>query len=118
MNTAGRKAKGRNFVLEIKAWLHGIFPASVDHDVIVPATSAPGEDLVFSPEFRAQFPYSLEMKRQESAGVIHRHMEQAAKNAGAYTPVVIMRANRQEPLVVMRLKDWENYVRPKPSDHS
>lgn len=110
MNTAGRKAKGRGLVLEIKQWLHGVFPEFSDHDIIVPATSASGEDLAFSPEFREIFPYSVEAKRQEGLGKVYGFMDQATKNCGDHTPVVIMRSNHKPALVVMKLTDWEKLI--------
>lgn len=106
MKTSQRKAKGRSFVLEIKEWLHRTFPWTVDHDVIVPATSAGGEDLVLSPQLRAVFPYSLEMKRQEGLSKIYDFMKQAQNNSKGHTPIVICRSNRQPPLVIMTLEDW------------
>ena len=110
MNTAGRKAKGRGLVLEIKAWLHKVFPEFKDHDIIVPATSASGEDLLFSDEFRAIFPYSVEAKRQEGLSKVYDFVDQASKNSGDHTPVVIMRSNHKEALVVMKLTDWEKLI--------
>ena len=110
MNTAGRKAKGRGLVLEVKAWLHRVFPEFTDHDIIIPATSASGEDLVFSDEFREIFPYSVECKRQEGLAKVYSFMEQASKNCGDHTPVVICRSNHKEALVVMQLTDWEKLI--------
>jgi len=110
MNTSGRKAKGRSLVVEVKTWLHKIFPEFNNEDIIVPTTSQPGEDLKFSPKFREIFPYSLEMKRQEGLGKIYGFMEQAENNAGPHTPVVICRSNHKEALVVMKLKDWEKLI--------
>lgn len=89
MNTAARKAKGRSLVLEVKAWLHKLFPEFQDEDIIVPAGSQPGEDLKFSPAFREMFPYSLEMKRQEGLSKVYGFMDQAVKNCNGQTPVVI-----------------------------
>lgn len=111
MNTAGRKAKGRGLVLEIKAWLHKIFTEFEDHDIIVPATSASGEDLAFSAKFREKFPFSIEAKRQEGLSKVYSFMEQAEKNCGTNTPVVIMRSNHKDALVVMKLSDWEKLIK-------
>jgi hypothetical protein len=110
MNTRGRKQKGRGLVLEVKAWLHRMFPEFKDHDVIVPATSAGGEDIRLSPELRSMFPYSIECKRTEGFGNIYKAMDQAVSNCNGHTPVVILRSNHREALVVMRLDDWEKLV--------
>ena len=110
MKTAVRKAKGRGLVLEVKAWLHKMFPEFNDHDVIIPATSASGDDLLLSPELRAVFPYSVECKRQEGLAKVYGFMEQATKNCNTHTPLVIMRSNHKEALVVMKLTDFEKLV--------
>ena len=101
MNTKGRKQKGRGLVLEVKAWILNLFPEFSDHDVIVPATSAAGEDLQLSPELRKLFDYSIECKRTEGLAKDYAFMEQATKNAGTHTPIVIMRSNNKEALVMM-----------------
>lgn len=110
MNTRGRKAKGRGLVLEVKEWIHKQFPEFCDHDVIVPATSASGEDLVISPELRKLFPYSVECKRTEGLAQDYKFIEQALNNCSGHTPIVIMRSNHKEPLVMMYLKDWEKLL--------
>jgi hypothetical protein len=110
MNTAGRKTKGRGLVLEVKAWLHRVFPEFNDHDVIVPATSAAGEDVVISPELRKIFPYSIECKRTEGLAQDYKFMDQATKNCGDHTPIVIMRSNHREALVMMKLTDFEKLI--------
>ena len=111
MNTAGRKAKGRSLVLEVKTWLHKVFPNFTDEDVIVPTTSQPGEDLKFSPAFRESFPFSIECKRNEALAHDYDYMEQAKSNAGNYTPIVIMRSNKKPALVQMYLTDFERMIK-------
>lgn len=111
MRTSQRKAKGRGFVLEVKAWLHSVFPWTVDHDIIVPATSAPGEDLVFSPQMQAVFPYSLEMKRQEGFANIYAAYDQSAKNTRpGLRPIVILRSNHRPALVTMSLETFREII--------
>lgn len=110
MNTAGRKAKGRGLVLEVKAWIHKMFPEFTDHDVIVPATSAGGEDLLISPELRELFPYSIECKRTEGLAQDYKFMKQAEDNCKGHTPIVIMRSNHKEALVMMKLSDFEKLI--------
>lgn len=110
MNTQARKAKGRSLVLEVKQWLLEQFPEFNDHDVIIPATSASGEDLQLSPELRKLFQYSIECKRQEGLSKVYSFMEQCEANAGTNTPLVIMRSNHKEALVVMKLTDFSKLV--------
>lgn len=111
MNTSGRKAKGRRLVLEIKQWLHKVFPEFTDEDIVVPTTSQPGEDLRFSTDFRRIFPYSIEAKNQEGLGKIYGFVEQAQNNCKGHTPLVVCRSNHKEALVIMKLTDFEKLVR-------
>ena len=110
MSTAARKAKGRRLIVEIKEWLHKMFPEFTDHDVIIPTGSANGEDLLLSPELRKMFPYSIEGKNQEGLGKIYGFMDQASKNAGEYTPIVICRSNHKEALVIIKLTDFGKVI--------
>lgn len=110
MDTRGRKAKGRSLVIEVKTWLHKLFPQFTDHDIVIPATSRPGEDLLLSPEVRKVFPYSIECKRTEGLAQDYKFMEQAISNCGDNIPIVIMRSNRKEALVQMRLSDFEKLI--------
>jgi hypothetical protein len=97
-------------VLETKAWLLSLFPEFSEHDAIIPAISASGEDLQLSPELRKLFPYSIECKRTEGLAKDYAFMEQAEKNAGTHTPLVIMRSNNKEALVMIKLKDFSKLV--------
>lgn len=110
MKTAQRKAKGRSLVVETKAWLHSVFPEFQDGDIVVPTTSQPGMDLKLSPAIAEIFPYALEMKRQEGYSNVYKAMEQAEANAENLTPVVILRQNHKEALVVMKLEDWGKLI--------
>jgi hypothetical protein len=110
MNTAGRKQKGRSLVLEIKEWIHKQFPEFEDEDIIVPATSQPGEDIKLSPALREMFPFSIECKRQEGLSKIYGFMEQCQNNSGEHIPLVVMRSNHKETLVVMKLTDFEKLL--------
>jgi hypothetical protein len=110
MNTQGRKAKGRSLVIEIKQWIHKMFPEFTDHDVIIPATSAPGEDLLLSNQLRQVFPFSVECKRTEGLAQDYKFIEQSKKNAGTNMPIVMMRSNRKPTLVMMYLTDFEKLI--------
>ena len=111
MKTSARKAKGRSLVLEVKGWLHRVFPWTVDHDIIVPATSAAGADLVLSPQLTAVFPYSVECKRTEGFSAVYAAYEQSQSNSAGLTPIVILRSNRKPALVVISLDDFERLIK-------
>lgn len=109
MKTASAKAKGRRLVKQVidslvftqKAKDHALSLA----DFFPSTTSQTGEDVVMSPKAREAFPISIECKNQEALN-FWAAFEQAKKNAGPYTPILIASRNRTpEPLAVLRLSD-------------
>lgn len=48
---------------------------------------------------------SIECKNQEQWS-IHKWWEQTKKNAKEETPVLIVKKNGEEPLIIMRFDDW------------
>lgn len=66
---------------------------------------AGGEDLLLSPVARKVLPFSFECKKHKSFA-IYQHYKQAQANSKAHTPILIIEANRQQPLVVLSLDDW------------
>jgi hypothetical protein len=67
---------------------------------------AGGEDLIMSKAARTKFPYSIECKNQERLN-IWSAWEQAESNKGIYEPIVVIKKNKQRPLVVL---DAENFL--------
>jgi len=67
---------------------------------------AGGEDLIMSKAARTKFPYSVECKNQERLN-IWSAWEQAESNKGIYEPIVVIKKNKQRPLVVL---DAENFL--------
>ncbi len=55
---------------------------------------------MFSPLARVLFPYSVECKNLASIGA-YKFYEQAQENAGKHEPLLIMKANRKQPLAVV-----------------
>ena len=68
---------------------------------------AGGEDLIMSSGARQMFPYSIECKNQESLNVWSA-FEQAAENAGEYTPLVVLKRNNTKPLVLIDAQEFIN----------
>jgi len=65
-----------------------------------------GEDVMLSPKARAIFPYSIECKNVEKLN-LWEAWKQAEANAGGYEPLLIVKRNRQKPLVVV---DAEHFI--------
>ena len=55
---------------------------------------------------REKFPYSVECKNQEKLNVWDAY-EQAKENCNGYEPIVVMKKNRKQPLVVI---DAEHFI--------
>jgi len=67
---------------------------------------ANGEDILLSSNARVIFPYSIECKNQERLN-LWEAWKQAEANAGGYEPLLIIKRNRQKPLVVV---DAEHFI--------
>ena len=67
---------------------------------------AQGEDLMLSPAARAVFPYSVECKNQESINFWNAYA-QAVANCGEHQPLLVLKRNRQKPVVVL---DAEHFI--------
>jgi len=61
---------------------------------------AGGEDIQLSPAARKLFPYSVECKSLKAIAV-YKYYEQAEANCGKYEPLVVIKANRKKPLVLV-----------------
>lgn len=102
------KSKGRGFQKEVARIIREFFNLS-DSDVRSTAASVPGEDILFSEVARNLFRYSVECKNQEHIN-IWQAIEQAKKNAGGYTPLVIFKKNHSETYVTIKLDDFLRLV--------
>ena len=99
MTPQSAKAKGRKLQKWFRQRLIDTLNLHPD-DVESRSMGAGGEDLMFSSSARGAFPYSVECKNQESINVWKAY-EQAVFNSGAYEPLLVIKKNRKNPLVVM-----------------
>jgi hypothetical protein len=67
---------------------------------------ASGEDLLLSPAARKLLPISIECK-SKAAFAVYKDYAQAQANSGVHEPVLIIKSNRQKPLIVV---DLEHYI--------
>ena len=81
----------------------------IDKDEIrVTVGSENGADVqLITKRAQAQFPFSIECKRQEGYAKIYKDYEQACNHKHPGTPIVVLKSNRKSPLVVM---SWEDFV--------
>lgn len=100
MKTSSAKQKGRRHQQDVcKKFLdigHGLEP----DDIRSASMGAPGEDILFSPAARKQFPFSIECKNVEKLS-IWAAIDQARQNGGKYTPAVVFTKNREEPQIAL-----------------
>jgi hypothetical protein len=75
-------------------------------DIESRSMGAGGEDLIMSKAARNKFPYSVECKNQERLN-IWTAWDQARNNSGIYDPIVVIKKNGVQPLVVL---DAENFL--------
>jgi hypothetical protein len=108
VTTASAKAKGRKFQQKIAEALTKAFKLE-DGDIESRSMGAGGEDLMLSPAARRKLPFSFECKKHKRFGV-YSHYEQAKANAGKHTPVLVIEADREKPLVVLSFDDFTRLV--------
>jgi len=99
MKTSSAKNKGR----KLQQWFRDLLIDSLGihpEDIESRSMGAGGEDLIMSRAARDKFPYSIECKNVEKLNVWSAY-DQAAENCGHYTPIVVMKKNGRQPLVVI-----------------
>ena len=109
MKTSSAKAKGRRLQQKFMQLL--IEKLDIDpEDIESRSMGAGGEDLIMSKAARNKFPYSIECKNQERLN-IWTAWEQANNNSGIYDPIVVIKRNGVQPLVVLDAENFLNYVK-------
>ena len=109
MKTQSRKAKGRRLQQKIMQLL--IEELGIDpEDIESRSMGAGGEDLIMSKAARSKFPFSVECKNQEKLN-IWSAWEQASKNKGIYDPLIVIKRNGVDPLVVLDARVFMDYVK-------
>lgn len=115
MTPASAKAKGRNFQKYVRDVLLKAFPSLEQDDVRSTSMGAGGEDLQLSPAARKLIPYQIECKAKAKSQ-IHTYYEQA-KTHGDYQPLVIVKMDRREPLVVVELAHFVQLLKRLHENH-
>ena len=99
MKTQSAKSKGRL----LQKWERTMLIEILDvhpEDLESRSMGAGGEDLIMARAARKKFPHSIECKNVERLNVWDAY-EQACDNAGDYEPLVVIKKNRKDPLVVV-----------------
>ncbi len=99
MKTQSAKGKGRRLQQWVREMLIEILDVHPE-DLESRSMGAGGEDLIMARAAREKFPHSIECKNVERLNVWDAY-EQACANAGDYEPIVVIKKNRKNPLVVV-----------------
>lgn len=93
------KAKGRKLQQWVRDLILTTFPSLEPDDVKSCAMGSNGEDIQLSPAARKLFPYQVEAKARAKIA-IYDWLDQA-KTHGKHEPMLIIKADRRKPLVVI-----------------
>ena len=107
MNQKSRKAKGRRLQNFTRDRILKAFPHLKPSDVQCVENYAPGPDIILSKVARKLCPYQFEIKNQEKMKTVYDFYKQASKNARKLEPVVVMKMNTRDPLVII---DFEHFL--------
>ena len=104
---SSRKAKGRrlqNFVRDTLIKTFKLNPV----DVRCAIMGEGGVDIKLSPRAAKKFPWAVECKNQEAYANVYKDFDQAQFNADKerLSPLLLIKRNRREPLVVMTFEKF------------
>jgi hypothetical protein len=110
VKTASAKAKGRALQQLVRDAILEEFAEHLEEDdVRSTAMGQSGEDIQLSPLARRLFPFTVECKAREAISV-YPWFNQAKQNKDKGTPILVVKQNRSEPLVVLDLNDFMTLV--------
>ncbi len=111
MKTTSAKAKGRTLQQTVRDKILDAFPRLEKDDVVSTSMGAGGEDIKLSPAARRSFPFSVEAKSRATIST-YKWYDQAVANAGTgVEPLLVIKANRRKPLVVIDLDAFMDIVK-------
>jgi hypothetical protein len=110
MNKKYTTRKGRKLSNLIKNKILKSFPHLKDEDVGVAGTGQNGPDLVLSRIAKRLIPYQIEAKSQQRLSTVYTWYKQAGKKTNL-EPIVCMRQNGKNPLVVMSLDHFFELIK-------
>ena len=113
MKPQSAKHKGR----QLQKWVVQQLIETFDihpEDIKSCSMGAGGEDIVMSRAAREKFNYSIECKNVEKLNIWDAY-DQAKANCGNYEPIVVMKKNGKQPLVVIDAKSFIELNKEKKS---
>lgn len=103
MKINSAKSKGRRFQQEVRDKLLEVGIELEKDDIRSASMGAPGEDILFSPAARKQFPFSVECKNVEKLSIWSCIDQSRANTPDGCTPVVAFTRNREVAQIALPL---------------
>lgn len=113
MKPQSAKAKGRSFQQAIRDRLLSAFPALDPSDILSTSMGSQGSDLKLSAAAKVILPYAFECKARKSAKGLYDWMSQARSGGPTLTPIVVLKADREKPLVLITFDHFIDLIKPK-----
>jgi hypothetical protein len=101
MKTSSAKAKGRRHQQDVCKALLEVSHGLESEDIRSASMGAPGEDILFSPAARKQFPFSIECKNVEKLSIWSAINQSRDNKREEHTEMVIFTKNRETPFVAL-----------------
>ena len=102
-STRSKKAKGRNLQNLVVSKLLSYSEDLEQDDIKGAIMGENGMDVKFSPAAFKVYPFKIECKNQERFKGIYTIYSQAESHKGKGEPIIILKMNREKPLVMMDL---------------
>lgn len=101
MKPRSAKAKGKKLEKWIAEKLLSIYPELTEEDIRTPIGAQSGPDIILSKKAKELCPYSFEAKNRETFTTLYSFYNQSRGNGPELEPVVIIKMNRENPLVLI-----------------
>ena len=111
MKPSSAKAKGRVFQQWVRDLILSSYPMLEPDDVKSTSMGAQGEDVQLSPAARKLFPFQTECKNLARIAVYQYYTQ--AKTHGKHEPIVFIKQNRGNPLVVLDAEAFFRLIKGK-----
>ena len=112
MKQRSRKIKGKRLQNFVRDKILKAFPHLKKKDVVCVENGLPGPDLLLSKVGKKLCPFQFEIKNQEKMKTVYDWKRQAGKNIPkGLSPVVVMKMNSREPLVVIDFKTFLELIK-------
>lgn len=101
MKVSSAKSKGRRHQQDVCKKLLEVSIELEPDDIRSASMGAPGEDILFSPAARKQFPFSIECKNVEKLSIWSAIDQSRANRPKGSTEMVVFTRNRENTFVAM-----------------